>query len=211
MNRGHQVWGHIGGLCTERFLREKGELGALVGMLWDLPPALRSALSVMPCTCKKTSSWRTRLLNKKKRKGRTLRERSCHRIGAGGGIPNYKSLHRLESHFFSTFTPLYRKAKRRLQLIICLSFAIQWIFTAKQTPSRRCTVSSTNQVYPPLQLLHACIRIKKRWIGKRLCPVHCSTARQFLKCNQDLSAKKIKINKNITKAKLGYIGLIVTY
>lgn len=48
--------------------------------------------------------------------------------------------------FFLHVYILERKARRRLQLIISLSFAIQWIFTAKQTLSQGCTVSSSTRV-----------------------------------------------------------------
>ena len=44
----------------------------------------------------------------------------------------------ISSQFFICIT----NAPRRLQLIICLFCAIQWIFTAKQTRSQRCTVST---------------------------------------------------------------------
>lgn len=74
--------------------------------------------------------------------------RSCHQSVCGsrrGG--SSQAPRRLESHFF--FLLIYileRKAKRRLQLIISLSFAIQWIFTARQIPSQGCTVSSSTRV-----------------------------------------------------------------
>lgn len=52
--------------------------------------------------------------------------------------------------FFYYYKAAPREAKRRPQSTTFLSFAIQWIFTAKQTPSRRCTVSTLDKFLPCL-------------------------------------------------------------
>lgn len=129
-----------------------------------------------------------------KRKTRQLsgEEVAIRSVVEAGVEGQTESLHRVESPFFLLIFILDRKAKRRLQLIISLSFAIQWIFTAKQTPLQRCTVSSTTRVPLPLQLLRVCGQKNKK---KRI--IFCTLQRRAAECMADFSrANSILAQKN---------------